>query len=135
MGTTIMVSAYPITASAGRGWAGRPACHTKAAETSKAIPNASAVGGIAARSAGVRLIGAGSQKERRSESQHEAESVHHRITLEVVRERHGARGRDHPRPCRHERPADLVKRQLNKSCVLVVIRAVDEISAADLFAE
>ena len=49
-----------MTASAGRGCSGRAAYATINAEAISAIPSASAVGGMAARSAGVRLMGAGS---------------------------------------------------------------------------
>src|SRR5204863_9250630 len=59
-GRASMTIAYPTTPTAGRRRTGRPAYQTKAAESSRATPSANAVGGIAARSAGVRLIGAGS---------------------------------------------------------------------------
>src|SRR5262245_40894572 len=57
-GVAITTTAYTITSSAGRGCCARPAYHTIAADTSTTTPRASAVGGIAARSAGVSAIGA-----------------------------------------------------------------------------
>src|SRR5205807_8141008 len=55
-GSASMTIAYPITPMAGRSRTGRPAYQTNAAEISSATPSAHAVGGIAARSAGVGLI-------------------------------------------------------------------------------